>query len=178
MATDLKELAQRYHVSLDAVQTLQEAVRRGHGKQAQFSHKDLGGMGQWSAGGLTQVGDMFNADLKNKVDALCRALAQMGGSEPPTSDSSGSVASNDRWPGRLGRPAATGAQNGMRYAYFPETRHIAVETDGKVTIYDSGDHRISGVSQQQSGRQELSFSSQLGTVQASDLPVEGTGAKT
>jgi hypothetical protein len=38
-------------------------------------------------------------------------------------------------------------------------------------VYDSGDHRISGVQQSQSGTQELSFSSQKGTIRASDLPV-------
>ena len=40
-----------------------------------------------------------------------------------------------------------------------------------MTLYDSGEHRISGVSQQQSGTQELTFSSQNGTIRASDLPV-------
>jgi hypothetical protein len=40
-----------------------------------------------------------------------------------------------------------------------------------VTLYDSGEHRISGVSQQQSATQELTFSSQKGTVRASDFPV-------
>ena len=40
-----------------------------------------------------------------------------------------------------------------------------------MTLYDTGDHRIGGVSQSQSGDQVLSFTSQLGTVKASDLPV-------
>ena len=42
---------------------------------AQFNHPDLGGMGQWSQGGMTQVGDMFNQTLKERVGALCSTLA-------------------------------------------------------------------------------------------------------
>ena len=59
----------------------------------------------------------------------------------------------------------------MRYACFPDARRVAVEQAGRVTIYDSGEHRINGVSQSQDGGQELSFSSQSGTVRASELPV-------
>ena len=36
-------------------------------------------------------------------------------------------------------------------------------------IYDTGEHRISGVSQQQSGDQSLTFTSQLGLVRVADL---------
>jgi hypothetical protein len=38
-----------------------------------------------------------------------------------------------------------------------------------VRVYDTGDHRIGGVSQQQGATQTLSFSSQLGTVRLEDL---------
>jgi hypothetical protein len=41
--------------------------------------------------------------------------------------------------------------------------------DGNVRVYDTGEHRIGGFSQQQSGSQSLSFSSQLGTVRLEDL---------
>ena len=37
---------------------------------AQFSHADFGGMSQWSPG-MSMVGDMFNTQLKSKLDALC-----------------------------------------------------------------------------------------------------------
>lgn len=172
-----EDLAQRHGVSVAAVQVLQDALSRGGGRQAQFSHPDLGGMGQWSSGGMTQVGDMFNTSLKAKVNALCQDLskemAKDGEAQPrhahpqrTTSERSG-----DWWPDGLGRPSATGSQNGMRYACFPETRRVAIEQAGSVTVYDSGEHRISGVSQSQSGTQDLSFSSQNGTIRAADLPV-------
>jgi hypothetical protein len=68
-------LAQRHGVSSDAVMTLLYAVVAGHGTQAQFSHPELGGMGQWSQGGMIMVGDMFNNALKYRVDALCTELS-------------------------------------------------------------------------------------------------------
>ena len=81
------------------------------------------------------------------------------------------------WPDDLGQPSTSGAQDGMRYAFFPDKRRLLIEQDGKLTTYDSGDHRISGVSQSQDGArggaQDLSFSSQKGTIRASDLPVAG-----
>jgi hypothetical protein len=45
-----------------------------------------------------------------------------------------------------------------------------------VTVYDTQDHRISGFSQQQPGSGSFSFSSQLGPVDVSRLPVV-SGAK-
>ena len=174
MPDSVEDLARRHGVGVDAVRVLQDALRRGGGRQAQFSHPDLGGMGQWSSGGMTQVGDMFNTALKAKVDALCQALSEARpAQEQPHDDRGTSRDTGDWWPGGLGRPSATGAQNGMRYACFPESRRIAIEQAGHVTVYDSGEHRISGVSQSQSGTQTLSFSSQLGVIQATDLPIAG-----
>ena len=163
------DLAGEHGVSVEAVRVLQDALRRGGGRQAQFSHPDLGGMGQWSSGGMTQVGDMFNTPLKDKVNALCAALANAA--DAPPHKSGGTGQSGDWWPDGLGHASSTGAQNGMRYACFPDTHRVAIEQDGRVTLYDSGGHRISGVSQQQSGTQDLTFSSQKGTIRASDLPV-------
>jgi Short C-terminal domain len=40
-----------------------------------------------------------------------------------------------------------------------------------VTVYDTQDHQISGFSQQQPGSGSLSFSSQVGGVDVSRLPV-------
>jgi hypothetical protein len=57
----------------------------------------------------------------------------------------------------------------MRYACFPGRRRLAVMQHDRVRVFDTGDHRISGFSQQQSGSQSLAFSSQLGLVQLEDL---------
>ena len=168
--TTLDEIAVRHGVSTAAVHVLQDALRRGNGRMAQFSHPDLGGMGQWSQGGMTQVGDMFNHGLRDRVNALCSELASGAAAGAPVPARPG----RDWWPDGLGQPSATGSQDGMRYACFPGARRVLVEQAGTVTAYDSGEHRISGVSQAQgasAGGQELVFLSQLGRVRAADLPV-------
>jgi hypothetical protein len=41
--------------------------------------------------------------------------------------------------------------------------------DGKLTQYETDDHRISGISQQASTRQEIAFTSQNGAVRLDEL---------
>ncbi len=169
----LEDIAQRHGVSADAALTLLRAVAAGGGTMAQFSHPELGGMGQWSAGGMVMVGDMFNHGLKQRVDTLCSDLACML-REPrifmPRAQSDGTVAAGAWWPEGLGVPAASGAQNEMRYAYFPASRRLAINLGGQLHLYDTGDHQIGGVSQQQGGGQALVFTSQHGPVRLADLP--------
>jgi hypothetical protein len=184
-----QDVASRHGVSVDAVTVLLRALVAGHGNQAQFNHPDLGGMGQWSRGGMIMVGDMFNNALKARVDALCNDLsqhlrsddlfAQPGVSSQSQSQSGGAQAtslfvsgpqSGNWWPDTLGAPASVGSQNNLRYAFFPATRRLAIDLGGRLTVYDTGDHRIGGFSQQQSGDQSLTFTSQHGLVRVADLP--------
>jgi hypothetical protein len=216
----LREIAQQHNVSEDAAYHVLMAVNQGGGTQAQFNHPELGGSGQWMAGGMTMVGDMFNHGLKSLVDSLCSACSRMlsemsifkpmpaysqqsrggggfssqqqqGGGGQFQSQGGGSFQSqgggsfqsqgggfgqmnpaNQWWPAELGRPASSGGQNNLRYAIFPDKRRLAVEIDGHVTIYDTLDHQIGGVSQQQSGGAPgVAFSSQRGTFTAEQLPV-------
>ncbi len=67
-------LAKKHSVSPAAVQVVLAALRSGGGRMAQFSHADFGGMSQWSPG-MSMVGDMFNTQLKVKLDALCSDIA-------------------------------------------------------------------------------------------------------
>jgi hypothetical protein len=167
-----RALADRHGVSPEAVAVLIRALAAGNGGQAQFSHPDLGGMGQWSRGGMIMIGDMFNSGLKAKVDALCAEVAaalREGGMLVARAE--GPSASGTWWPADLGTPSATGSQNGMRYAVFPAARRVAVDLGGAVTVYDTGDHAISGVGQQQSGAGSLSFTGGRGPVRLEDLPV-------
>ncbi len=77
------------------------------------------------------------------------------------------------WPGNLGAPSSSGGQNGLRYAFFPQERRLAVQQQGgEVVQYDTGDHAISGVSQQ-SGQTGLRFSSQQGDVDLATLKQVG-----
>jgi hypothetical protein len=146
------------------------------------------------AGGAIMISDMFNNALKARVGALCVELSELIRGEPdfvasgpfqsqsqgPRGNvggaSSSLLASEGRgqahwWPADLGSPSSLGAQNDARYAYFPASRRLAIETEGVVTIYDTGDHQIGGFSQQQPGSGSLSFQSQLGVVDVSRLPV-------
>jgi hypothetical protein len=182
----LDDVAGRHEVSLDAVVALFRALVEGNGRQAQFNHPDLGGMGQWSQGGMIMIGDMFNNGLKHRVDALCSELAALVRSPRTVNAEEGAAQSQSQgigaswqasargsspWPAELGIPASTGAQNNMRYAYFPSLRRLAIQHGGMVRVYDSGDHDILGFSQQQSGDQSLTFTSQFGVVRVADLPL-------
>jgi hypothetical protein len=76
------------------------------------------------------------------------------------------------WPEGLGEsPNSAGGQNDTRYAFFGGKRRLAVDRgDGNVQIYDTGDHRISGVQQAQSGsRKHVAFTSQHGAVDLDQL---------
>jgi hypothetical protein len=79
--------------------------------------------------------------------------------------------SGDWWPSDLRWPNSTGAQNGVRYAYFGQARRLAIDIGGTVTVYDTLDHQIGGFSQQQSVGGTLSFSSQYGLIDVASLPV-------
>jgi hypothetical protein len=163
------EIAARHGVTVATAERLAAALARTGGGQVQFDEPELGGLGQWSRGGMVMVGDMFNNALKARVDALCSDLAGL----VATGSAFEPEAFPDGWPAELGAPSSSGAQNDMRYAVFPGTRRLAVARNGTVTIYDTGQHRIGGASQAQSGDQSLSFSSQLGPVRLADLPVVG-----
>lgn len=162
-ATGLQKVADRHGVSLDAVRHLVRALERGHGRMAQFDHPDLGGMGQWTAGGMTMVGRLFDDGLRARVAALCSELAATLPAEGFASRMSAGrpVGTGEWWPGDLGHPAATGSQDGLRYAYFPGSRRLAVEEGSGVTVYDTGEHAISGVSQ---ANGLLSFTGSAGPV--------------
>ena len=127
-------------------------------------------------GGMTMVGDMFNYGLKSTVDNLCNELANgLANMQVFMPLPKGSTSSNQWWPGDLGQPFSSGAQNSTRYAIFPN--RLAVEVNGNVTVYDTLDNNIGGISQQQGGNSSLTFSSQYGTIAVNTLPiVSGAGS--
>lgn len=180
-------LAQRYQLSPAAVTTMLVAVHQGQGTMAQFNHPELGGLGQWMLNGMSMIGDMFNQNLKTTVDHLGQDLAKAFASGAiliAPSESSGnahtdstrsSSSSKAWWPSELGHPSSSGAQNQTRYAWFPTTARLAIEQNGKLTVYDTKDHQISGVSQQQDGAEtSLTFTSQHGRVKVDSLPLVKT----
>ncbi|QDS94009.1 hypothetical protein FF011L_27860 [Roseimaritima multifibrata] len=192
-------LANRHGFSVDAVTHMLVAVYNGNCSMAQFSHPEFGGSGQWMAGGMVMIGDMFNQNLKYRVSGLCEDCArsigenqtgmqcgvfqsqsQSGGSNHQDQSTGGNRATNNLfapdprsnwWPQELGSPSASGSQNQMRYAYFANARRLAVATGDDVWVYDTLQHNIGGFSQQQSGDGSIVFTSQFGTVPLASLPI-------
>ena len=205
------DVARRHGFSSDAVPAMLLAVSAGYGNQAQFSHPEFGGMGQWSMGGMTMIGDMFNNHLKGRVASLCQELYSLIQGQPlfavPAQSQSQRAAvaaagkakrrqlsaagqraaasarafSCPRQHRAIGGPRSrhgrsTGAQNNLSYAWFPAMRRLAVDVNGQVTVYDTGENQIGGFSQQQGGDQSMTFTSQFGLVRvgrsAADQPHE------
>ncbi|MFK7861539.1 MAG: SHOCT domain-containing protein [Granulosicoccus sp.] len=171
----VSDMSRRYNISAEAVEHMLISVNNGAGQMAQFNCPELGGSGQWMRGGMIMVGDMFNHGLKLTVDNLCNELSNLLANEQVFPElPAGTPGSANWWPAGLGSPISSGSQNNSRYALF--AGRLAVDVNGQVTVYDTLDHQIGGVSQQQGGNDSLNFSSQFGTVPVSSLPiVSGTG---
>ena len=182
----IDELAARHSFSRAAVLTLLDAVIQGQGRMAQFDHPELGGRGQWMAGGMTMVGDMFNHGLKARVAAVCEELSallpgilrpQDGGwgaeaaDQVKTSASWAFSTSVPWWPENLGSPSQAGSQNATRYAIFPAARRIAVGDGTRYIVYDTLDYKVGGVSQQGGSDTPLILSTDRGAVAVTSLPV-------
>jgi hypothetical protein len=167
----ITDVAQRHGLSREAVLAMLYAIHLGGGTMAQFSIPELGGSGQWMQGGMTMVGgNMFDNALRARVDALCTELAQLLATTsvfPPSAN---------WWPANLGVPSAAGGQNTARYAIFPSTRRLAIQINGVTKVFDTGEHRIGGVQQQQQGGGygSVTFTSQFGTFDVSSLAELGT----
>ncbi|MEF8703753.1 MAG: SHOCT domain-containing protein [Candidatus Accumulibacter sp. UW26] len=216
----INEISRRHGFSVNAVQSMLEAVINGNGSMAQFSHPEFSGSGQWMRGGMIMLSDMFDNYLKGRIDSLCNELANLiakqpdlirsgplqsqsqsgqggynagpvpgnftGGQQQGESGPAGPVSlfvppapgtSGEWWPAPLHSPSSTGAQNGVRYAYFAEAHRLAIDVGGTVTVHDTLDHQIGGFSQQQSIGGSLSFSSQHGLVDVASLPVVATSSE-
>lgn len=171
----INDVARRYVLSYDSAVSMLVSVNQGNGSMAQFSIPELGS-GQWMLGGMTMVGDMFNYGLKNTVNNLCAELSNILANYQVFQPLPQGTGGNNWWPGDLGYPSSSGSQNSTRYAFFPQARRLAVQRDGQVTVFDTLDHQIGGVSQQQGGGSSLTFTSQYGTLSTLSLPlVSGPG---
>jgi hypothetical protein len=171
----ITDIAHRHGLSREAVLAMLFALHAGGGTMAQFDIPELGGSGQWMRGGMTMVGNMFDNALKARVDALCNELTQLLATTTVFPASSTYAAqhgftSGNWWPADLGVPSSSGAQNDARYAIFPSTRRLAIQINGVTRVFDTGEHQIGGVQQQQGGGYgSVSFTSQYGTFDVSSL---------
>lgn len=174
------DIAARYNLQPQTVESLLKAIIRGNGTMAQFDLPELGGQGQWMKGGMTMVGDMFNASLRSTVDKLCNELADLVTSSvvftdddtsavPNKSVAAPDIRADNTWPTVFGSPTSTGSQNNFRYAYFATVHRLVIEENGKRTIYDTLHHHITGVSQQQGVSDAYHFTSREGIVDLNAL---------
>lgn len=121
------------------------------------------------------------ASFQSQSQGGFQSQSQGGGQQQSGYGDAGSVSlfvpdapgrdSSQWWPADLRFPNGTGAQNQVRYAYFNQAHRLAVELNGHVTVYDTLDHQIGGVSQQQGSGGSLTFTSQYGTVSVANLPI-------
>jgi hypothetical protein len=165
--------ARQHAFSRDAVLHIHEALMHGDGRMAQFSHPEFGGAGQWMTGGMTMIGDMFNDQLKARIDRLCHELRGLQADARNFVVETPDVRKRRTgwWPAELGIPTSSGSQNEMRYAYFAAAQRLVVDASGKVTIYDTRGHAINGFSQQQSTAGSMTFETGAGAIDLHQLAV-------
>jgi len=193
----VQAVAPHHQLSESAVEALFVAIQAGHGTAAQFNHPELGGLGQWMGGGMIMLGDMFNHRLKATVAQVCTEIADylvahpqpVKAERPLTRQTQNQVkepssmqfkpfapmrdmtfsAQEAWWPQEFGTPTASGAQNTLQYVYFAQKKRLVIRLDQRVAVYDTQDHQISGVSQQQDAKQKVTFRSQKGELALSAL---------
>ncbi|MES1941086.1 hypothetical protein T5B8_12633 [Salinisphaera sp. T5B8] len=179
----LADHAERFGFSVAAVAHLWSAVVQGGGDMAMFDHPEFAGPGQWMRGGLIMITEPANQVLKNRIDALCNALSRLFREQaadrrhepwrinPNARGWDTVVPAHERWwPADLGEPAARGENASLAYAYFDGPARLAIRRAGRVTLYATGAHHITGVAQAQTAETgEIVFTSQIGEVVLADL---------
>lgn len=193
----IQAVAEHNQLSESAVEALFVAIQAGHGTAAQFNHPELGGLGQWMGDGMIMLGDMFNHRLKATVAQVCTEIADYLTGRPPQSEVERPQTRQTKphakepspmqfkpfapmremtfsaqeawWPQEFGTPTASGAQNTLQYVYFAQKKRLVIRLDQRVAVYDTQDHQINGVSQQQDAKQKVTLRSQKGELSLSTL---------
>ncbi|MCW5625757.1 MAG: SHOCT domain-containing protein [Burkholderiales bacterium] len=167
----------RHGFGSEAARAMWQAVLAGGGTMAQFGHPEFGGNGQWMRHGMLMVSDFGNDALRSRVGALCEELAELHAQGDAAGLDEASMSPGaPRWPSDLGTPETSGAQDGMRYGFFPQHRRLVIEDEQGMQVYDTGDHTIQGVSQQRGNTvRGLRFASQHGVIDLAQLRVVPVG---
>lgn len=146
----LRDIAQKHGFNPGAVKFMAQAIQKAGGRFAQWQHPGLGGFGQWLPG-MTTLSPR-EPGLEIRLNALCQDLMTLVQETARAGRDGNSPGKEDPvwWPKTLGlQPDLTGAQGGVRYAYFADSRRLAVEDgeDARVTVYDTADHQVHAVRQ-------------------------------
>lgn len=144
------------------------------------SQSQSGGGHQVLVGGAGLQQQASGGGQQMQVSGGLAPMAPMGSMAPmrPMSFGSAPLFTPDPrdtwWPPELGTPSSSGAQNEVRYAYFPAAGRLAVEVNGQVSVYDTSGHQIAGISsQQQSSGGGLVFSTGEGSISLAHLAAVG-----
>jgi hypothetical protein len=167
MPDPLQHLADQHGFSLGAITMLWTGLRASQGHQVQFNHPELGGLGQWQPGQV-MIGDMSDSTLKARVERACAELAQLARQLPPPP-------LLDNFVALYGEARLSGAQNGLRYAYFPRHELLVVQQGERVRKFSTAGYELYGVGQasQNGGQPALRFSTNRGYIDYDELPLAG-----
>ncbi|MCP9799687.1 SHOCT domain-containing protein [Synechococcus sp. RedBA-s] len=143
--------------------SFQSQSQSGGGQQM---HVGGGGLQQSSGGGQQMQSSVGMAPMTPMAPMTSMAPMNFGSGALFTPDPQ-----DNWWPAELGSPSSSGSQNEVRYAYFPAAGRLAVNVNGKVSLYDTSGHQIAGFSsQQQSSGGGLTFSTGAGSISLTHLP--------
>jgi hypothetical protein len=164
MPDPLQTIADQTGFSLGAITLLWTGLLATQGRQVQFNHPELGGLGQWQPG-QTMIGDMFNGPLRARVEQACVALAQQVRLRPP-------APLVDNFMALYGEARFSGTQNGLRYAYFPQYQRLVVQQGEHLCKFNTAGYELFGVGQagQNAGSPTLRFSTNRGNLNYDELP--------
>ncbi|MCT0209066.1 SHOCT domain-containing protein [Synechococcus sp. CS-1332] len=144
------------------------------------SQSQSGGGHQVLVGGAGLHQQASGGGQQMQVSGGMAPMAPMGSMVPMNFGSAPLFTPDPRaswWPPELGTPSSSGAQNEVRYAYFPAAGRLAVEVNGQVSLYDTSGHQIAGISsQQQSSGGGLVFSTGDGSISLAHLAAVGAPA--
>jgi hypothetical protein len=183
MAKDvIPEIAARYLIPEEKVREIYGQLQANGGTQCQFECVQLGGPVQWMPG-MVMTSRLHDHDLRARVDGLCSELCAIvrgmdtaspaafrrDADAPPAVSRVDLPAGESWWPATLGSPAASGDQNGVRYAYFPDKHRLLLQEGARIDAYDTQDYRLTGVAQQQGHTRSITFNSDHGPVPLSQF---------
>ncbi len=167
----VEALAAQYKIGVDAVRMMLDAVAQGGGSMAKFNVPEFGGGGEWLRGGMPAMGDMAASSMRATVDSLCNELSNLMAAQGNLFMPGGQgPAAAAWWPAELGQPSRTGSQASTRYACFPQIRRLAVDSDGRVEVYDTTGFSIEGLAPGTGGDEPLTFASNRGPVRLDSFP--------
>jgi hypothetical protein len=84
--------------------------------------------------------DALCSDISAHLDAAPVNVRSRSGADEVSYRSASE--SRDCWPTEMGKPGAVGAQNDLRYAFFPDSRRLVIDDQGMISVYDTGNHLI------------------------------------